>query len=217
MKAMILAAGQGNRLRPLTDKLPKPLIEVAGRPLIEHHVLKLVAGGIGDIVINLSYLSEQIRQFLGDGQHYGCRIHYSPELPQAYGTAGGVRHALELFGEETQLLICNADVISDIDYQALSLQPGCVAHWVMVPNPPDNPAGDYGIRDGRLAKIAEPKLTFSGVGVYHKRIFSQLIPGQAHIPRVLDGYPGQVSAEVHHGKWYGINHIETLQLARANY
>jgi MurNAc alpha-1-phosphate uridylyltransferase len=148
MRAMILAAGLGKRLRPLTERLPKALVEVGGKPLIEHHIEKLAAAGIRELVINVSWLGEQLERRLGQGGRLGVEIRWSRE-PEPLETGGGIRRALALLGSRPFVLI-SADVWSDYDYGRLprTLEDGATAHLILVPNPPHHPAGDYRLRGG---------------------------------------------------------------------
>src|SRR5690348_7955783 len=149
MKAMILAAGRGERMRPLTDHTPKPLLEVAGKPLIAWHLQRLAKTGIHDVVINLSWLGETIAAALGDGSQHGVRITYSREPWPALETGGGIREALPLLGSEPFLLV-NGDVYTDVDFAALRLAPGDLAQLVLVPNPEHHPRGDFWLDNARI-------------------------------------------------------------------
>jgi len=164
MKAMILAAGRGERLRPLTDRVPKPLLPVVSRPLIEYTVESLVAAGVCEIIINLAWLGELIEKALGDGRRFGAVIRYSYEGRIGLETAGGIVHALGLLGDEP-FLVVNGDIVTDFPFQRLRDQPADLAHLVLVPNPPHNENGDFSISRGRVAAAHEHSLTFSGFGV----------------------------------------------------
>lgn len=164
MKAMILAAGRGERMRPLTDHTPKPLLKVGGKPLIAWHLKRLAAAGFQDIVINHAHLGEQIESALGDGSQWGVRIQYSPEKI-ALETAGGIANALPLLGN-APFLVVNGDVYTDIDFGTLKLVPPNLAHLVMVNNPPQHAAGDFALSSGKLSADGTEKLTFSGIGIY---------------------------------------------------
>lgn len=171
MKVMILAAGRGERLRPLTDTTAKPLVKVGSRALIEYNLLRLKQAGIKDIVINLSYHAKQISRFLGNGVRYGVNIEYSSEGDKRLGTGGGIKRALPLLGEEP-FWVVSADIWSEFDFSSVALKPGIDVHLVMVPNPEFHPEGDYGIcSDGRLVK-AEPKFNYSGMALMQPNIFS---------------------------------------------
>ena len=182
MKAMILAAGRGERMRPLTDTTAKPLLEVNGKALIQYHVEALVSAGFDRIVVNLSWHGDQIRDFLGDGSAFGAVIEYSEE-PEALETAGGIRQALDLLGN--RFVVVNADILTDYDF-------GCLrdvrdpAHLVLVRNPSHNPQGDFGLLRSRVLNDGDPRYTFSGIGIYTRAFFVDLVPGKqplAPMPR----------------------------------
>lgn len=180
MRAMILAAGRGERMRPLTDHTPKPLLAVGGKPLIVWHIERLARAGFHDIVINHAWLGEKIAAYLSDGARYGVHIHYSPEA-HALETAGGIHQALPYLGD-APFLVVNGDIWCDWDPAAAKALPGVSAShpaWLlMVDNPPHHPAGDFALdADGRLSTIGAPRLTYSGIGVYHQALFSNLSPG----------------------------------------
>jgi MurNAc alpha-1-phosphate uridylyltransferase len=174
MKAMILAAGRGERLRPLTDTTPKPLIQAGPKRLIEYLIDNLVAAGFDDLVINYAHLGEQFPQMLGDGSRYGARIEYSPEQQGGLETAGGIINALPLLGDEP-FLVVNGDIWTDFDFKALQqfeLDKNALCHLVMVNNPPHNLKGDFAVTDdGQLASVGNEKWTFSGIVVYHPALF----------------------------------------------
>jgi len=169
-RAMIFAAGRGERLRPLTDATPKPLLRAGGRMLIEHHLEKLAAAGVEEVVINTSHLAEQFPAALGDGTRWGLRIRYSYEGPQPMETGGGVRHALPLLGAQPFIGV-SADIISDFDYASLPEDPPGLAHLVMVPNPAFHPRGDFWLDKGLLNEdgVGE-RLTFGNIGVYRPEL-----------------------------------------------
>ena len=213
MKAMILAAGRGERLRPLTDHRPKPLIDVRGKPLIAWHLEALARAGIVDVVINLSWLGEQIRDCLGDGASYGLRIAYSEEA-EALETAGGIQQALPLLGDE--FIVVNGDVFCDFDFSGLRDVTG-PAHLVLVNNPPHNPGGDFGFDDGRVVNEAETLYTFSGIARYQRRFFDGLAAGrQALAPLLRAGADrGVVTGELFSGQWVDIGTAERLAQVNA--
>jgi len=195
-KAMILAAGRGQRMAPLTDNCPKPLLPLAGKPLIEYHIDKLAAAGFTELVINHAWLGHMIEAALGDGERFGVAIRYSAEA-QALETAGGMLNALPLLadadGQESPFLLINGDVWTDWDYQqALALlqqgMPGddCDALLWLVDNPSHNPGGDFELRDGRvLPEAGQHGLTFSGISLIHPRLLSGLQPGKRALAPVL--------------------------------
>jgi N-acetyl-alpha-D-muramate 1-phosphate uridylyltransferase len=168
--AMILAAGRGERMRPLTDTTPKPLLRVHGRTLIERHVSALVRAGIGDIIINLAWLGSQIRDYLGDGSGFGARIRYSEESPQALETAGGIIRALPNLSPGP-FAVVNGDVYSDFPFETLGIGPALEAQLVLVPNPPQHPDGDFGLQQGLATADGSPRFTFSGIAVYRLPFF----------------------------------------------
>ena len=211
MKAMILAAGRGQRLMPLTAHTPKPLVPFAGRPMIEWHLEKLARAGFTEVVINLSWLGEQIRQHLGDGARFGLRLHYSEEA-QALETAGGIRHALPLLG--SHFAVINADIWTDFDYARLR-RPVAQPHLVLVNNPPDH-AGDFALSGNRPRTDGQPRYTFSGLALYPARFFQNLPDGrpQPLAPMLRDAMAnGDITAERYTGPWFDLGTAE--RIARA--
>ena len=214
MKAMILAAGRGVRLRPLTDTAPKSLLAVGGKPLIVWHLERLARAGFTDTVINHAHLGHMIESELGNGSRFGLAIHYSPER-EALETAGGIAAALPLLGSEPFLVI-NADVYTDYDVSALKgLQLGDkLAHLVLVDNPAQHPRGDFALEAGRVSESGKPMLTFSGMGIYAPRLFGG-IPSGAKVPLapLLRKAMGadRVSGEHYRGRWHDIGTAERLQ------
>ena len=214
MKAMILAAGRGERMRPLTDHTPKPLLPVAGQALIVWHLQRLAAAGFKEVVINHAHLGAQIEAALGNGSEWGLSIAYSPEAT-ALETAGGIACALPLLGEQP-FLVVNGDVYCDIDFAALAQ--GLAAHQlaklVLVDNPPQHARGDFALDDGKLQLDGVNRLTFSGVAVYHPQLFKDLVPGEVAklLPLLQQAIAqGQASAIHHHGVWHDIGTPERLQ------
>jgi N-acetyl-alpha-D-muramate 1-phosphate uridylyltransferase len=211
MRAMILAAGRGERMRPLTDRLPKVLLEVDGKPLLQWHVEKLQRAGYERIVINHAWLGEQIEQRLGDGSRFGVEIVYSPEK-QALETAGGIAQALPLIGN-APFLVVNGDVFTDLDFAGLIPRfgglpvDGLLAHLVLVDNPPHHPRGDFALHGERVAADGENRLTFSGVGLYQPRLFAAIQPGEraplAPLLRTAMAR-GAVSGERYGGRWFDV-------------
>lgn len=210
MKAMILAAGKGERMRPLTLTRPKPLIEVNGRPLIEHHIQALAAAGITDLVINHAWLGDQLEAVLGDGSRLGVSIRFSAE-GEPLETGGGIFRALPLLGSEPFMLI-NGDIRTDVDFAALALPAGCLAHLVLVDNPVHNPSGDFGLVDGRITLEASEKLTYSGIAVLHPQLFSDCTAGAFKLVDVLRPaiVAGQVSGQRLAGRWVDVGTLERL-------
>lgn len=213
MKAMILAAGRGERMRPLTDHIPKPLLEVGGKALIEYHLLALQQSGVKDVIINHAWLGEKIEARLGSGDQYGLRIQYSPEVPAALETAGGIVQALPRLGQEPFIVI-NGDIWCDYPIQKLPNQLEGLAYLVMVSNPSHNPQGDFYLAsDGQLRVEGQPKLTYSGIGVYHPRLFAGLEPGVRPLAPLLKTAmtEGLVSGEHYDGRWWDIGTPQRLR------
>jgi N-acetyl-alpha-D-muramate 1-phosphate uridylyltransferase len=210
MKAMILAAGRGNRMRPLTDHTPKPLLEAGGRPLIQHHLERLAAAGIRDVVINHAHLGDQIETRLGDGGRFGLRIRYSHEKT-ALETGGGIFKALPLLGSEPFLVI-NGDIWTDWDPAGARLDESDLAHLVLVENPPHHPSGDFGLSEGRIHPDGNPRLTFSGIGVYSPALFDGCRPEAFALAPLLRRamLEGRVGGERHGGHWFDIGTPERL-------
>ncbi|MDH4150359.1 MAG: nucleotidyltransferase family protein [Betaproteobacteria bacterium] len=217
MKAMILAAGRGERMRPLTDHTPKALLQIGDRPLIALIIRALAHAGIRDVVINLAHLGERIEATLGDGVALGVRISYSRETV-ALETAGGIAFALPLLGQEPFIAV-NADVYSDYDFSALvaaacRLTPaGPLAHLVLVENPPQHPRGDFGLADGMILADAGTRHTFSGIGAYHPALFADIPRGsRARLADILIAAMRrrQVTGELYAGRWHDVGTPERL-------
>lgn len=214
MKAMILAAGRGERMRPLTDHTPKPLLPVGGKPLIVWHLERVAAAGFKEVVINHAHLGEQIEQTLGDGSQWNLSIAYSPEPPGALETAGGIANALPLLGDEP-FLVVNGDVYCnwDVSRAASALQADDLAHVVLVPNPPHNEKGDFALGQGRAANEGESRYTFSGIGIYRPELFADLERGKpAKLAPLLRAAmdSNHVSAELHTGRWEDVGTPQRL-------
>ncbi len=212
MKAMILAAGRGERMRPLTDHTPKPLLPAGGKPLIVHHIERLAAAGLRDIVINHAHLGEQIETALGNGAGLGVNIAYSPEGEgRALETGGGIYKALTLLGPDPFLVI-NADIWTDLDFANLTLAPGDLAHLVLVDNPPHHPKGDFVLSHGRVLTNGDSRLTFSGIGVYHPALFAGCTPGAFPLAPLLRSAMtrGLVGGSHHRGMWIDIGTPQRL-------
>ncbi|HSN70816.1 MAG TPA: nucleotidyltransferase family protein [Steroidobacteraceae bacterium] len=212
MRAMILAAGRGERMRPLTDSTPKPLLRAGGKSLIEHHLEALAASGIREVVINLAWHGEQIRTALGDGRRWGLTIQYSEEGPAALETGGGIFRALPLLGEGP-FLVVNGDIWTDWRHSdATDLAPGDLAHLVLVPNPPHNPAGDFALCAGRVSETDGESLTFAGIGIYRPELFASCRPGAFKLAPLLRSAmrAGRVSGEPYAGSWFDIGTPERL-------
>jgi MurNAc alpha-1-phosphate uridylyltransferase len=204
MKAIVLSAGRGERMRPLTDTTPKPLLTVAGKPLIVYHLEALARAGIRDVVVNLSWLGERIRTALGDGARYGVRIVYSDEGPVALETGGGVLKALPFLGPGPFLAL-SGDVWTDFPLAGLRLAPGDVAHFVLTPNPDFRPQGDFGLSGGRITD-APPRFTYANVGVFRPEFFANAEPGRFPLGPLMFEWSrkGRVSGELYRGRWHNI-------------
>lgn len=214
MKAMILAAGRGERMRPFTDHTPKPLLPVGGKPLLQWHVEALVAAGLCDIVINHAWLGVQIEAALGDGRHLGAVIRYSAEGDTALETGGGIFKALPLLGD-APFVVVNADIMTDYPFARLPANPAGLAHLVLVPNPPHHPRGDFHLSHDQVTAEDEPRLTFSGIGVYHPDLFRGQQPGRFPLAPLLRQAmaANRVSGELHAGRWVDVGTPERLTQA----
>ena len=220
--AMILAAGRGERMRPLTDTLPKPLLRIQGRPLIERHVERLAQAGIERVVVNLAWLGAMIRDLLGDGSRYGVSIVYSDEAPHALETAGGIFRALPLLGPYP-FLVVNGDVLTDYPFADLalgderSLAGSRDAHLVLVPNPPQHPRGDFGLEGGLAVPAAAQQYTFAGIAAYHPRFFAGCRDGAFPLkPLLLRAMAARrCSAELYSGLWEDVGTPERLRALNA--
>jgi N-acetyl-alpha-D-muramate 1-phosphate uridylyltransferase len=211
-RAMLLAAGRGERLRPITDTLPKPLVAIAGKPLIVHHLEALGRAGIRDVVINLSWLGEQIRAALGDGGRFGLRIAYSEEGPVPLETGGGIQRALPLLGPEP-FLVVNADVWTDMDFGTLlTLEDGADARLLLAPNPPHHPRGDFGLEGRLIVQRDAERFTYTGVGVYRPQLFAGCAPGRFPLLPLLQRAIAarRLQGEVYRGEWLDIGSPDRL-------
>jgi MurNAc alpha-1-phosphate uridylyltransferase len=232
MKAMIFAAGRGERMRPLTDTCPKPLLKVRGRPLIAWHVLNLVRAGITDIVINHAHLGHMIEEALGDGSQFGARIAYSPEST-ALETAGGIANARHLLGEEPFVAVSGdiycpyfdfeqvKDVLADADVWGNPHPPEQrdVAWVYLVKNPWHHPDGDFALEMYSIANTGAPKWTFGNIGVYRMEMFDGIAPGShAGLGNLLRAYAdqGRIGGEVYNGAWTNVGTVQQLEQLNAN-
>lgn len=210
---MILAAGEGRRMRPLTDSLPKPLIEVDGKPLLAFHLERLVAAGFTDIVVNASYFSEQIEAFCGDGSRWGCHVKVVVE-PKPLETAGGILNALPLLGDEPFALV-NGDVFTHYPFEQLRRHDlkNDLAHLVMIPNPTHHPEGDFQLSETRIVEAQTSRTTFSGLSVMSPRLFAGLAPGKLALRPVLDQAITlkRVSGELFSGLWSDVGTPDRLR------
>ena len=212
MKAMLLAAGRGERMRPLTDTTPKPLLRIGGQTMIERHILALARAGITELVINHAHLGDQLVAALGDGHAYGVGITWSAEPEGALETGGGIFNALPLLGD-APFLVVNADIWTDFPFSGLAEDIDGLAHLVMVDNPEHNPGGDFSLSGGRLARRGPAMLTFSGIGVYRPALFAGCSPGAFPLAPLLRKAMDaeQVSGEHYRGGWFDIGTPERLE------
>lgn len=230
MRAIILAAGRGERLRPLTDSLPKPLLQVGGKALIEYHLEHLAAAGFQDVVINQGHLGRMLPEHLGNGERWRLRIHWSLEPPEALETGGGIVQALPLLGHGPFLLI-NGDIFTDYPLTRLRAVKCDRAHLVLVPNPPHNPKGDFVLQGARIRNPVADRPdgarphdedadatchTFSGLAVYHPRLFTGCKLGRYSIVPLLRKTVDDslVTGELYRGPWMDIGSLERLQALR---
>ncbi len=212
MKAMILAAGRGDRMRPLTDHTPKPLLKVQGTPLIEYTINQLACHGFSDIVINVSYLGEQIVNYLGNGQRLGVQIEYSFEPEGALETAGGILHALPML-DSSPFLVVNGDIACDFPLSDLMDHDFDLAHLVLIPNPPHHSEGDFHLAgNGVLAENGTGRYTFSGIGLYRPELFHEMSPGRHKLGPLLRKHMSNqhISGRLHEGFWMDIGTPERL-------
>jgi MurNAc alpha-1-phosphate uridylyltransferase len=214
VKAVVLAAGRGVRLKPLTDATPKPLIEVRGKPLMVHHLERLRDAGLTQIHINTSWLAEKLQSYLGDGSRYGVHIHYSYEGPEPLETGGGLFKMLPAIGRDP-FLVVNGDVFTDFPFENLkhSLKPDFLAHLVMVANPMHHPKGDFHLSPaGHLRMEGEPKLTYSGIGVYRADFFKGCDAGKFPLlPLFKEAMCSEaLSGEHFSGLWSDVGTPESL-------
>ncbi len=211
MKAMLLAAGRGERLRPLTDHTPKPLLEVGGRTLIEWQIARLLRAGVREFVINLAHLGTQIESRLGDGARYGARFHYSAEPVGALETGGGIRQALPLLGD-TPFIVANADVWIEFDYARLTAPTRDLGHLVLVRNPAHNAGGDFALTGDRIANDGPQRYTFAGVAVYSRALFEHLPAGRFPLAPLLRAAAdrGLLGGQLHDGCWIDVGTPERL-------
>ncbi|MEO7773612.1 MAG: N-acetylmuramate alpha-1-phosphate uridylyltransferase MurU [Steroidobacteraceae bacterium] len=208
MRAMVLAAGRGERMRPLTDHTPKPLLQVGGQPLISYHLKALARAGFADVAINLSWLGAQIPAALGDGAQFGLRITYSDEGSPPLETGGGIFKALPLLGAEP-FLVVNGDVYADVDFTSsavLGIGADALARLVLVPNPPQHPKGDFHLEQGRIVEFGGERLTYSGIGVFRRELFDGCEPGRFALLPLLQRAreAGRLEGVLHTGIWLDV-------------
>jgi MurNAc alpha-1-phosphate uridylyltransferase len=217
MKAMVLAAGRGERLRPITDTVPKPLVRVAGKPLIVYHLEALARAGVRDVVINLSWLAGKVRTALRDGSDYGVRITYTDEGPVALETGGGIFNAIQHLGP-APFLVVNGDTFTDIDLGALQAhadadtRSGALARLVLVPNPTQHPQGDFGLEGEQVVERLTGRFTYSGVGVYRPELFAGCTAGKFPLLPLLKRAiaAGRLRGQLHEGEWCDVGTPQRL-------
>ncbi|KFN45729.1 N-acetylmuramate alpha-1-phosphate uridylyltransferase MurU [Arenimonas metalli] len=224
MKALVFAAGKGERMRPLTDHTPKPLLPVRGKPLIAWHLERLAAAGVRDVVVNIAWLADCFEPALGDGSRWGLRLHYSREGAEPLETGGGMLQAMPLLGDAPFLAV-NGDIFCDCDFAALPREPHGLAHLVMVDNPGHNPRGDFALdAEGRLHADGAARLTFAGIGVYRPALLANWrdvigpAPGADESPPRFKLAPllraamarGEVDGRHHRGEWTDVGTPERL-------
>ena len=216
MKAMVLAAGRGDRMRPLTDEVPKPLLPVAGEPLVGHQLRSLAAAGVREIVMNCAWLAKELRAALGDGRAWGVSIEYSSEPWPPLDTGGGIVNALPLLGPQPFLLV-NGDIWSEYSPGKLALPAGMLGHLVLVPNPDHNPRGDFALIDGRVDADAEPRLTYGGMAILRPELFAGCSPGRFPLAPILRSAArqGRISGVLHGGGWVDVGTPERLYALRS--
>jgi N-acetyl-alpha-D-muramate 1-phosphate uridylyltransferase len=210
-RAMLLAAGRGDRMRPLTDQTPKPLLTVRGKPLIVHHLERLARGGVREVVINLAWLGKNIRAALGDGSEFGVSIRYSDEGSRALETGGGIFKALPWLGSEP-FLVVNADVFTQFDFSTLQIAADAWAQLLLVPNPAHHPNGDFALEQGRVLVQGSPRWTYAGIGVYRPEMFRGCQPGRfALLPLLQRAIAAKrVQGEFYDGQWSDVGTVERL-------
>ncbi len=218
MIAMILAAGRGERLRPVTDSVPKALIEVCGQSLIERHLVAIHSAGIDTVVINLGWLGDAIVERIASGSNYGLNVIYSPEGDNALETGGGIQRALPLLGDEPFLVI-NADIYTDMPFPPPVPAAKKLAHLVLVANPPHRERGDFNLDDGLVRASDEATLTFSGVAIYRPEFFADCAPGRFPLaPMLYDAADaGRLSGSLYDGLWEDVGtpaRLDELNLRR---
>jgi MurNAc alpha-1-phosphate uridylyltransferase len=217
VKAIVLAAGRGERLRPLTDTTPKPLVPVAGRPLIVYHLEALARAGVRDVVINLSWLPDRVRAALGDGGAYGVRITYTDEGPVALETGGGIFNAVHLLGPGP-FLVVNGDTFTDIDFAALmsaagaDTRSGTLARLVLVQNPIQHPRGDFGLEGDLIVDRETDRFTYAGVGLFWPELFAGCEPGRFPLRPLLNRAiaAARLRGQLHRGEWCDVGTPERL-------
>lgn len=213
MRAMILAAGRGMRMRPLTDRIPKPMLPVAGRPLIDYQLAALARAGVDTVVVNVAWLGAKLARYLGDGTRWGLEVRISDEGACALETGGGIQRALPLLGHDPFWVI-NGDIWSDYPLQDLPTEPAGLAHLILVDNPPHHPQGDFALIGKQVVEPPRgPRLTFAGIGCYRRELFERPCSGAFRLAPLLRQAAAheQVTAAHHQGQWHDIGTPERLE------
>jgi MurNAc alpha-1-phosphate uridylyltransferase len=210
-RALIFAAGRGERMRPLTDTTPKPLLPVRGKPMIVRHLEALARAGVSEVVINTSHLAAQFPEALGDGSQWNLRIRYSYEGPQPLDSGGGMLRALPFLGHDSFIAV-NGDIVTDFDFSTLPRDPDGIAHLVVIDNPPHHPNGDFVLRDGRLHDEIAPRSTFAGIGVYRASLLDGQTGGTfSMVPILREAMRrGEVTGERYRGAWMDVGTPQRL-------
>jgi MurNAc alpha-1-phosphate uridylyltransferase len=213
--AMVLAAGRGERMRPLTDETPKALLPVRGKPLIVHHLEAMAASGVREVVINLAWLGERIRAALGDGRAWGLTIRYSDEAPQALETGGGIFQALPWLGSGP-FLVVNGDVYTDFQLASLHIAADAWAQLLLVPNPLHNRVGDFALEHGQVLEQGQPRWTYSGIGLFRPELFQGCVPGRFPLRPLLHRAmaAGRLRGQLYMGEWSDVGTPERLAALR---
>ncbi len=211
MRAMILAAGRGERLRPITDDLPKALVEVRGKSVLEWHLERVSAAGIGHVVINLGWHGEQIVERVGSGERYGIDIAYSDEGDQVLETGGGIHKALPLLGDEP-FLVVNSDIFTDMPVPDVQLRKEHLGHLVTVPKPGYLDHGDFNIEAGLIRRTENPRYTYAGFAIYRPELFADCVAGRFSVVPLMFAAAdaGRLSGSVYEGRWADIGTPERL-------
>ena len=215
MRALILAAGRGERMRPLTNDLPKPLLPAGGQPLIDYHIRALALAGIRELVVNLSWQGDKLRSYLGDGRRYDVTFAFSEEGPEPLETGGGIHHALRLLGPGS-FWVVNGDIACDYEFSHRTLPEGTLAHLVLVPNPTHNRRGDFALENGRIAPgtpAGGNTRTFAGISLLDPRLFADAQAGRFPLAPLLRAAAarGEVTGEEHAGRWTDVGTPERLR------
>lgn len=215
MRAMILAAGRGQRMRPLSDQIPKPLLEIQGESLLVRHIKALARAGIQEIIINLHYLGDQIEAALGKGSQWGVQLQYSREDP-ILETGGGIAKALPLLGSEP-FIVVSSDIFTDFPFEDLPREPSALAHLVMVDNPSHHARGDYALAAGKIVYTEGPRLNFAGIGVYRPELFIGCPTGVFPLALLFEKAIKiqKITGEYYVGLWHNVGTPEQLQSLNA--